>query len=233
MFWATIGGIAVFIGLLLEKFAEWMDEKFLGGTYKPHKTLESIGWSILMLGIFVEIAVAGWSANDVWQTRQMAIKNDPLNQPIGSATARVFIVENGTNTTPYDDLKKFPVDFAYMVRLQLFNSKEPTKGVLLFCTSFNRFTNDNGGFEWVMQYDREMSPHRWMFFEPLPDVRSAIKCDQVVLSAPFIPRDTEILRGSVAITINEQRLIFDIPGQRVGMPLQSTNLVFPVKVTFW
>lgn len=32
LIWATAGGIAVFVGLILEKMAEWMNERFLGGS---------------------------------------------------------------------------------------------------------------------------------------------------------------------------------------------------------
>ncbi|HZF00718.1 MAG TPA: hypothetical protein VE344_02370 [Methylomirabilota bacterium] len=87
LFWATIGAIIVFVGLVLEKFADWLNEKFLGG-YKPHKTLETFGWFLLMFGIYIEIVDAGWSANDAWQTRQMA---NPWNGPISEISARAFI----------------------------------------------------------------------------------------------------------------------------------------------
>jgi hypothetical protein len=91
LFWATIGGIIVFIGLTLEKFADWMNERYLAPPLKPHARLELVGWWCLMLGIFVEITVGGWAANDAWQTRQMAIKNNPLNQPVTSVSASIFL----------------------------------------------------------------------------------------------------------------------------------------------
>ncbi len=96
LIWATIGGILVFVGLAVEKFADWMNDRYLGGPEKPHKPLETAGWCILMLGIFIEIAVAGMSANDAWETRQIAIKNDPRNQPIKSVTAvaTLYFAEN-------------------------------------------------------------------------------------------------------------------------------------------
>lgn len=96
LFWATIGGVFVFFGLMLEKFSEWMNDRFLAGLYKPHRTLELIGWCILMFGIFVEIGVAGWSANDAWQTRQMAIKSDPFNQPVSDISAYLEFEVNRT-----------------------------------------------------------------------------------------------------------------------------------------
>src|SRR5476651_312244 len=92
LFWATIGAIIVLVGLLLEKFAEWMNDRFLGGADKPHKTLELVGWCLLMFGICIEIADAGWSANETWETRQMAIKNDPRNATISEINATAILV---------------------------------------------------------------------------------------------------------------------------------------------
>ena len=62
--WAMIGGVIVAAGLIIEKFSEWLDERFFG-EYKAHKKLEHLGWLILMLGIFIEIADAGWTAHGV------------------------------------------------------------------------------------------------------------------------------------------------------------------------
>ena len=93
---AAACGIIVFVGLGIEKIADILDSKFLG-EYKAHKSLELAGWCILMFGIIVEIGVAVWSANDAWQTRQAAIKNNPLNQPITYLRADVKLALTGTN----------------------------------------------------------------------------------------------------------------------------------------
>ena len=75
LIWATAGGIAVFVGLVLEKMAEWMNERFLGGSEHPHKKLGETGWIILMIGIAIEILDAGITA-------KMIVKNDPLKMAI-------------------------------------------------------------------------------------------------------------------------------------------------------
>jgi hypothetical protein len=45
-----------------------------------------------MIGIAVEIADAGYAANEGWQLRQMAIKNDPHKQPIFAISAYAYVV---------------------------------------------------------------------------------------------------------------------------------------------
>jgi hypothetical protein len=98
VFWAMIGGFAVAGGLTIEKMAEFFDNRFLG-EYKAHKTLELFGWWILMFGIGIEIADAGWTAHEIKQAKQneMAILNKtPGKIPVFSASAwAVFTI--GTN----------------------------------------------------------------------------------------------------------------------------------------
>jgi len=48
---AMIGGIAVFLGLSLEKIAELKNERLVPQFFKPHKKLETLGWIVLMAGI--------------------------------------------------------------------------------------------------------------------------------------------------------------------------------------
>jgi len=59
---ALVGGFIVACGLGIEKIAEMLNDRFLGG-YKAHKTLDWFGWGLLMFGIWVEIADAGWTAH--------------------------------------------------------------------------------------------------------------------------------------------------------------------------
>ena len=222
LFWATIGGIAVFIGLLLEKFAEWVDERFLGGTYKPHKTLESIGWCVLMLGILIEIGVAGWSANDAWETKQAAIKNDPLNQPITSVTARAWlwvISTNGLDFVP----RKFPKNA--FVTLKFGNAEHLNKSwpeCILACKSAEHSNLTNGWPEttWVLEFDQNSFPGPANEFELEPKSARYINgWDTVELDAIFLPKGTEIAVGSITVTVNsavEKR--FDIPSLKMESP---------------
>jgi hypothetical protein len=54
---AAIGGIIVFVGLLIEKIAELKTEKHIPSFIESHKWLENLGWVFLMIGILVEIGV--------------------------------------------------------------------------------------------------------------------------------------------------------------------------------
>src|SRR5438105_4394079 len=74
LFLATIGGIIILVGLLLEKFSEKTWHKNINGL-RLCESRKSWGEWFVMAGIFVEIIVAGCSAIDAWQIRQMAIKN--------------------------------------------------------------------------------------------------------------------------------------------------------------
>ena len=88
LIWATIGGLLVAGGLIIEKFADWLDGRFLGG-YKAHKALELSGWWILLLGILVEIADAGWTAHEIKKAESMADLN---KKPIFAFSAYAYLV---------------------------------------------------------------------------------------------------------------------------------------------
>ena len=104
---ATVGGVFVAVGLIVEKLAEKIDERFSGG-YKAHGCLEWFGWGLLMFGIFIEIADAGWTASEinrgkrqqVQQANQLlsvsnsAAMNSPFNSPISSVKGDAFIIVN-------------------------------------------------------------------------------------------------------------------------------------------
>jgi hypothetical protein len=100
---ATLGGIIVFVGLLMEKIAERKNDKYSPPFFKPSKRLGESGWYVLMVGIFAEIVIAGVTAIDDWHTRQMAIKNAPENLPIKSMVAEVNLVISETNAPSSDD----------------------------------------------------------------------------------------------------------------------------------
>jgi len=87
MLFAAGGGAVVFLGLFLERVAEWKSEKYI---VKPRRRLSDWGWRILMVGIAIEIADAGWTAYEINNA-------NPRNQPIKSIHADVFLRVLGTN----------------------------------------------------------------------------------------------------------------------------------------
>jgi hypothetical protein len=94
---AAIGGVIVLIGLLLEKFSEKKWHKNIND-FRRCESRRCWGEWFVMAGILVEIIVAAFSANDAWQTRQMAIKNDPRNATISEISATAILVVNLSNS---------------------------------------------------------------------------------------------------------------------------------------
>lgn len=95
---ASIGGIVVFFGLLLEKIAEWKNEGFSPPFFKPFKCLGEWGWVILMIGIALEIGVGfalAWkdekverqTANQIAETKTNLTKGDLAQKPLFAVTA--------------------------------------------------------------------------------------------------------------------------------------------------
>src|ERR1039457_3746048 len=80
---ASAGGLIVFAGLWIEKDADEDKEKHLGKFSSAKRLIKlrsNIGWWVLMFGIGIEIADAGWTAHEI---RISDAKNNPANQPIG------------------------------------------------------------------------------------------------------------------------------------------------------
>jgi hypothetical protein len=93
--------MVVFLGLWIEKEAEEKNERGGWPLFEPYKRLEELGWWVLMVGIALEIFTSyGIAAKEVWDQLQInrnVAKNSPLNQPIKSIKADVFLLIRGTN----------------------------------------------------------------------------------------------------------------------------------------
>ena len=100
IFWLVVvaasGGVFVFVGLFMERFSEKDWHKNLSD-FRRSKSRMVWGEWIVIAGIVVEIGVGIFSAVDAWQTRQMAIKDDPQNQPISEISANLRIKVKATN----------------------------------------------------------------------------------------------------------------------------------------
>lgn len=197
MFCAIIGGILVFIGLLLEKFADWMNDRFLGGGYKPHKTLELTGWSVLMFGIFIEIAVASWSANDAWQTRQMAMKNDLRSQPLTSATATARIEFRGNiQERGVPEIGPFAAYEKMLVTLCV--PQTDTNGFILVGDKPVIIPSKDSTEEIIKFKESELFSIRGT----IPTAGSLEKIDIVFIGDFLLPDETEVMGGSIDVEIN-------------------------------
>ena len=223
--WATIGGFLVFAGLIFEKLAELLNDRF-GGGWHPHKKLENFGWIILMIGIFIEIADAGFTANDVWQARQLA---DPRNANISEATATVVFFVSGNDFKPLTNW-----DARWIARMTPCESNLDLAETHGLATSFIFDTLDSESFvkdEGILIVGRSMdvgTPVGMRFksynFRSLRGWKtSAREIDNVNLlriDINFLPHETEILGGSADLVFNN-----NLQKHFVLYPQSDTNLL--------
>ncbi|HUA68052.1 MAG TPA: hypothetical protein VMA13_05845 [Candidatus Saccharimonadales bacterium] len=89
LFWfvifAGLGGVVVFIGLLMEKLAEKKKYENISH-FRRSKLVREMGERMVIGGIVIEVAVAAFFAALDWG-------NEPLNRPIEtvSAYARILV----------------------------------------------------------------------------------------------------------------------------------------------
>jgi hypothetical protein len=97
---ACIGGVFVFVGLLLEKVFEKKAYRNMVDFWRC-KSWREKGWKILMLGIFIEIvSAAAFAVRGELEMRQIRIneaKNNPLNQPVADISARLVVKLKGAD----------------------------------------------------------------------------------------------------------------------------------------
>ena len=209
LFWATIGGILVFLGLIVEKVAEWMNAGFLAQPSEPHKKLENVGWYILMIGILLEIVVGGTTAINDWQT---AIKNDPDNSAIATVSAQVLLIEKGTNRVSRDPLGfgQTSLTIGPSEQVGYWRPDMPPNLTCSKCEGIPR--NDAAGEneEWILNFSQNI-----VFPTLNGPVKTAAKWDAIKLQASFLPDDAVILGGTVRLTINSESKDFGIPLQKI------------------
>jgi hypothetical protein len=220
LIWATIGGVFVFFGLIFEKLAEWMNERFSGG-WNAHKKLEDFGWVVLMLGIAIEISDAGFAANEGWQTRQMAIKSDPNNQPIAFVSAQAILIQEGTKRRAVDPLRMGACN------IRIGTSDETnfwiSGGMIwnLKCSSSQTIDRDdpNGkNTEWILDFKQDLMVPQ---FNGL--VKDSTKWDTMKLDAAFLPDDVLILGGTLRLTVNSTKRDITIPLQKIRTSADFEN----------
>jgi hypothetical protein len=223
--WASIGGMIVLLGLLLEMEWNEKNEKLRPPFFSPYKSLQGCGWKILMFGIVVEI-VTGIAVAAVEEIKEA--KNNPLNQPIATLTASVSLMQLGTNRTSFDP--SLPLGGAAFVKLQFGRSKHPEKGwgAELTCASCvidpilgsptNKIPNlsdERLGTSWILEFGSSGMGHFLSVIPPNATVRDANEWDVVLFDAPFLHSGTEIIKGDVILTVNSTKRTFEIPPQKV------------------
>jgi hypothetical protein len=232
---AAIGGIIVFAGLLLEKIAEWKSEKHI---VKPFKRLSEWGWWILMAGIAVEIGVAVWSANDAWQTRQIANSNNPLNQRVADVSADASIIVRGGNLNDELDFRKhFMVSLAGIMYLCDSNRPSTNSWPTLSSGDFSRMFFDNPTFlnkmdrRYGIRFQKEAA-----FGTSGTETAKAKDINgifMVSMDVFFLPTNSVILGGSVVLTINSDvQKVFQIPAQPKPEPFNNVEKNIPTSEDF-
>lgn len=107
---AAIGGAIVVIGLLMEHFGEkdWYKDT---SHFSRSKKIRFYGEWFVIIGVGIEVLVAGYTAVGEWELRQITLKNDPLKQPISEISAIVNIQVSATN---FDATRPFPLDHSWI-----------------------------------------------------------------------------------------------------------------------
>jgi hypothetical protein len=213
---AAFGGLIVIVGLWMEYTSE--DEKRYKNidNFRSLKATGKRGEIIVMAGILVEIAVAiGFAARDDSHMRQIEINNNPMNQPISSVFAQVTIVERGTNETVVDPLVFGAVNLT-ISSSELTNFWRTGTPPNLVCTAFRtviRLDPNGADKEWFLDFSQTD-----MFPTLNGAVRDVAKWDEIKLVAAFLQGNTEILGGSLKLTVNLTNVEFSIPPQKVKKP---------------
>jgi hypothetical protein len=238
---ACVGGVLVFVGLLLEKVFE--KKSYLNMVdFWCCKSWREIGWKILMVGIFVEIVSAGaFAIRGEIENRQNA-KNNPLKQPVSQVYAILRFEINATN---FDIKKPVSLDSSWMsVGDYGFSAKEArwfehlddiyTRHVKYYGIALKFEQNTLPSWEWNDIY----STNPYDFFAPTMTVTDAISKTTVLRGyVDFIPKNTEVLKCSVQVFFNGYKRDFRmtsncISGQysewnpdKPGIFLDATNSI--------
>jgi len=215
---ASLGGLAVFVGLWMEKIGDQDEYKNIGD-FKKSKLHLKVGERLVRWGVFSEILLGFFIASwDGWQE----IKNNPLNQPIGDISARVLIEVNGTNFDEIDPKHHFSPNVEWVSMMGLvYSGEQPTNtgttlGAALLVSS-----------SYAPMLSGAPAPNHRAYalrFETLFDLGSEMKAgaasdiDRINLlkiAALFLPTNSEILGGKVTLVINSEiKKEYNIPPQK-------------------
>ena len=220
------------VGLLMELFSEKEWNKNLED-FRHCKSRKFWGEWLVIIGIVAEIFVAGWTAKDEWQTRQMAIKNDPSNLPVSdvSATATIDVAGTNFNEVPVDSLV---VDTSLEllekdIRISTLNLPE------LIANEVRRYNHIEFAshkvtyhgyvakfYENPLRIDPNAELGPW---PAAPTVKRAMdEIRTLRIYAPFIPKDADVMGGTAEIIINGSfRKKFQIYKQKTDKDMSTWN----------
>jgi hypothetical protein len=244
LFWtafgACVGGVFVFSGLLIEKAAEKGWFGFATDLHRKNRTTE-IGWSVLMIGIAIEIVTAGQLAikeeRELKQIKAAAAENDPLNQPIFNLSVQLHIKLNMRGSAFVE--RRGPGTLSNNVAMMFLCDEKST----LNGSHFNLLvadhvlfdsTNRNSGAYSMQFHDSDISTAVYALVGNgmrFHQVRELQDIKFLRIDAWFLPENAEVEGGHAILLAGTKRKAFQIPPQsnfkNAGlMPLGGTGFVF-------
>jgi hypothetical protein len=213
LFWfvvyAGLGGLFVFVGLLMEKFWEKKWHSNISD-FRRSKTIREIGEWIVIGGIVAEIIVAVSFAKVDWE-------NDPLNRPIRDMAAVVSIKVKGGNYKELDTKSMTGGKMSWVALLKMFGANDQPLNVgvdTLFSDNFSTLYVQhslNSDRVYSLRFAAEMigsNPKE----KPAKEIN---KIDKIGMEAFFLPPSVEILGGDVELIVNSDiRKTFKIIPQK-------------------
>ena len=201
-----IGGILVIVGLAIEKFADWLNERYLGPPPKPHSWVGNIGWLFLMAGIAIEIADADWTTHEISRAKEVAARNDPLNQPAQSAQVLIVLWTEGINDTvsTRDPTALWPTG----IKVAFGDPELMKRGApgLLSPSAWAETILQPGSpnVRWQLKFDR----NDFVFSDAglVTNVLSALSWRKFEIDVPFFRPGAKILHGIIVLTVNNSSI---------------------------
>ncbi len=234
---AAIGGLIVFVGLLLEKIAEWKNGKYSPPFLKPHKFLGEFGWVVLMIGIAAEIGIGFALA---WKDEKdiNAAKNAALNAPISDMSATVIFFVKGTQI---NELTNLDNEVSKQVGTMYLINKKGEMG-----SAYDFLTADNfvrkAGFIFGepnardnRRYDLRFHSEIWDVFMGVEQpVKAIAGVHWIRVDVNFLPNGAKISDGGIDLVVNNAHKLFHIfPQCDTNMPdgtIQNGTQIFPYRI---
>jgi hypothetical protein len=196
---ASLGGLAVFVGLWMEKIGD-QDEYQNIDDLRKSKAKRKIGERLVRWGVFAEMLIGFVVASsDGWR----AYKNNPLNQPIRSIFAHTeFQVLGKVNEEKWFSDSKGTIPEApcsWLAQFELFRKNE--RNAIIFLEGEKRQAWANETCTWYdVNFNMPISVPLWNAEDKI--AKQVEELDVLVITARFLPPNSEVLKGSASVTIN-------------------------------
>jgi len=216
----------VFVGLIMEKAADWMNDKYVPlEEYKPHKPLENLGWIILMLGILAEI-VFGFALAAKDELEITAATNAARNANVSDMTATVRFFVKKTHSI---ELTNLGSDFSSQAgTMYLFNRKGESGYVfdMLTADKFvrkNAFVFGEPNMRDNQGYFLRFQSENWnAFMGNESPVKQIDNIHWVRVDINFLTNGAPISGGAIELVANNFHKFFSIPPQTDTNPPDGT-----------